>query len=279
MIRDHSLAGTQWKQAKFSTSMTLIFRYIYQAIRYSAIYPLYLKLFRISIYREYQKEKYFYKSIIKDPAAIVFDIGANVGDKSLLFSKYSQLVIALEPDIDNFRLLLRRFLSNSKIRVINSAVGNKIGKEVFYVSLPGSPANTLSAKWKGILEDASANRWSKSLEFSNTYEVEVTTLDSLIARYGSPYFIKIDVEGYEKLVLEGLTKTIPIISLEANFPDFRDETISCIKQIKLISNNTSFNVVDDKLDFFWPENRGYDFMNDWLCRTELKYFEIFCFSR
>ncbi len=259
--------------------MTLIFKYVYQAIRYSPIYPLYLKLFRISVYKAYKREKCFYKKILTNSEGIVFDIGANVGDKSMLFAKYSQRVIALEPDIANFRLLQKRFFYNSKVKVINAAVGNVIGKEVFYVSLPGSPANTLSAKWKDILEDSRVNRWAKSLEFRATYQVDVTTLDTLIMQFGTPHFIKIDVEGYEEQVLEGLSKTIPVISIEANFPDFRDETMNCIAKINLISPKATFNVVDDKLQYFWPENKDYHVMNKWLSETELRYFEVFCFNK
>ena len=51
-------------------------------------------------------------------------------------------------------------------------------------------------------------RWREEVE------VEVTTLDALIAAHGVPAFCKIDVEGYEHAVLEGLSRPLPGLSLE-----------------------------------------------------------------
>ena len=45
-------------------------------------------------------------------------------------------------------------------------------------------------------------------------EVKVTTLDQLIQEYGLPVYCKIDVEGYELQVLQGLSTPIPMLSFE-----------------------------------------------------------------
>jgi hypothetical protein len=44
--------------------------------------------------------------------------------------------------------------------------------------------------------------------------VPVTTLDALIARHGSPRFVKIDVEGFEDAVIAGLGRALPALALE-----------------------------------------------------------------
>jgi FkbM family methyltransferase len=51
-------------------------------------------------------------------------------------------------------------------------------------------------------------RWNRRVD------IDTTTLDLLIARYGVPAFVKIDVEGAEPMVLAGLTRAVPALSFE-----------------------------------------------------------------
>ena len=57
-------------------------------------------------------------------------------------------------------------------------------------------------------------RGFRHITWRERIDVEVTTLDALIAAYGTPAFCKIDVEGYEHAVLEGLSRPLPALSLE-----------------------------------------------------------------
>jgi len=72
----------------------------------------------------------------------------------------------------------------------------------------------------------------------------------MILTYGLPFYIKIDVEGYEPNVLNGLQSAVPYLSFEVNLPDFRSEGEQCIARLREIAANGMFNcAVENRLMF------------------------------
>jgi hypothetical protein len=60
--------------------------------------------------------------------------------------------------------------------------------------------------------------------------VETETLDALISQYGKPAFCKIDVEGFEYNVLQGLSRQIDALSFEFSM-GVVNTTIECIEYL------------------------------------------------
>ena len=69
----------------------------------------------------------------------------------------------------------------------------------------------------------------------------MTTLDALIAEYGKPAFIKIDVEGFELQVLNGLSQPIRYISFEYTVPEQTQNAIDCMMRLSSLDKDIKFN--------------------------------------
>ena len=75
-----------------------------------------------------------------------------------------------------------------------------------------------------------ASGW-EGQEWDKTLKVPVTTLDRLIAQFGLPSFIKIDVEGFEDRVLAGLSHRVRALSFEFT-TIARDNVNSCVTTLE-----------------------------------------------
>ena len=73
------------------------------------------------------------------------------------------------------------------------------------------------------------------MEWGGKEEVEVTTLDALIAKHGRPRFVKIDVEGFESEVLAGLSQALPAFSFEW-VPEIPENAVACIERLRLLGD-------------------------------------------
>lgn len=157
-----------------------------------------------------RKMRDFYSAFVK-PGDLVFDVGANIGAYSELFSEMGAAVVAVEP---NPRCCerLRKLARSSRVQVEECAVGDAPGKAKLRVC-EESGISTLTNQWyeKSLQSQHHSNsRWLGEIE------VEVRTLDDLSAQYGVPDFVKIDVEGYDDHVIRGISFRPKALSFEFN---------------------------------------------------------------
>lgn len=157
-----------------------------------------------------RRAKAFYRQFIR-PGDLCFDVGAHVGDRLAHFLSLSARVVAVEPQPRMMAGLKRRFGDNPQVTLISAALGGAPGRAKLAIDPAHPTVATLSPDY---IAQAGESRGFRHVRWREEVEVEVTTLDTLIAAHGVPAFCKIDVEGYEHAVLEGLSRPLPGLSLE-----------------------------------------------------------------
>lgn len=134
------------------------------------------------------------------PGMVVIDVGANIGWYTLMAANLtagSGLVISLEPDPTTFSLLVKSVHENSfsNVKPIEKCASDSIGHATLFLSED---------------ENKGANSIVRQIG-KNRKNVPAITIDKLLddLQISGVGLIKIDAEGAEPLVLEGLSEHLP----------------------------------------------------------------------
>lgn len=142
----------------------------------------------------------------------VYDIGANIGYITLSLAKRvgrNGRVVAFEPIPQTFDLLRRNIEINkvNNVQLLNVAASTECGEAVIRMA--------------GNLSMASIV-WHRKDPSASELLIRTVAIDELVeaGEFGAPKFVKVDVEGAEGLVLQGMARTIaaakPVIYLECS---------------------------------------------------------------
>lgn len=181
---------------------------------------------------------------------VVFDIGSCDGLDSLRYNSLFPIVTihAFEANEDNFILLTKNTNTRENILANNLALSNKEGKLTFFKSYSDEESKTNwnhSNKSGSLLPPKEHLKIFPNIKFSSGSVVPSATLDAYCIHnhIKKIHLMHIDVQGAEKLVLEGAYKMLKqtlFIWLEAsNVELYKDQPLK--KDI--------FNFLE-KLEFF-----------------------------
>ena len=190
------------------------------------------KIFLQGIYERQEIEDLFaiLRALNLDPSEMtIADVGANIGNHSIQFSKAFKMVLAFEPNPRVFAVLKANSSMIDRIKTYQIGVGR------------GEAKARISEHWNNLGESSIVHH----NQADDSFNIDIQPLDTLSKKFGKIDVIKIDVEGMEMDVLLGsknlIKKHHPIICLEQHSSEFTNE-------------RTETEAVD------WLRERGYRMM-------------------
>ena len=176
-------------------------------------------------------EKFINEKIPNSDEEIALDIGANIGNHSIFFSKYFKKVFAFEPNPKTYDLLLinSKLISQKKIVPYNFGLSNNNGN----LSLKSNPSNIGASRIISLPTNQLKN---------NITNIKVKIADEIKSIQTEKIsFIKIDVEGHEINALKGAENIIksnkPIIVFEQQAKEIKNQSSEVIEYLTTLNYN------------------------------------------
>jgi FkbM family methyltransferase len=141
---------------------------------------------------------------------LIFDLGLHKGFDSEFYLAKGFRVVGLEAVESLCKEAAKRTSSYSKsMTIINKALSHVRNETVTFYSVPGKD------DWGSLFKDIA----EKGVETSVEVKVQTTDLSEMFEQFGTPYYIKCDMEGGDIIFREQLAKSSnrpTFISMECN---------------------------------------------------------------
>jgi FkbM family methyltransferase len=183
------------------------------------------------------------------PQGLVFDIGMNNGEDSAYYLPrgYSVVGVDANPALTaECALRFQQEIGAGRMKIVNAGVLDKTGEFTFYRNLQDhgwssfEPEMSNKGSWEAI-------------------KVPCTAAQKLIAEYGKPYFMKIDIQGTDFQAIQSITQETapPYIRVELS-------AVDPIVEALLDLGYSSFKFVDGDTHYaaspIFPHQIGWRFL-------------------
>lgn len=159
-------------------------------------------------------------------------------------------MIAVEPQSLLCRALRQMFRGADHVEILNQGVGQQLETLPLFLC-SDNQVSSFKADFLPVVKQYKL----PNIENIGEEQVQITTLDALIETYGPPDFCKIDTEGFEPMVLAGLSTSIQALSIEFHnwTPEMRGESLACLDKLETLGsyrfnyslgNNYHFELAD-----------------------------------
>lgn len=130
---------------------------------------------------------------------LIYDLGLHKGEDTDFYLRKGFRVVSVEANQALAAACAQRFADDvaaGRLTVVPKAISRTPGVIDFYVNDHVSEWGTADPEW--------AERNDKRGATSQKIQVQAVTLGDLIEAHGVPYYMKIDIEGFDRLCLEQL---------------------------------------------------------------------------
>jgi FkbM family methyltransferase len=127
-------------------------------------------------------------------APLVYDVGLNNGDDSAYYLAKGYSVVGIDANVEHCNACRQRFakeINAGRMIVLDVGVGESESLSEFFIYDPEDSVSSFARPTFDV------HNW-------RTIKVPVHRLSSIVKDHGTPYFIKIDVEHFDHLVLMDL---------------------------------------------------------------------------
>ena len=198
---------------------------------------------------------------------IIYDLGASKGENIPYYLLRSDLIIAVEANIESCEIIKKKFYDeiNQKKLIVENCIVSELDnvEDYFYVNKSDhllsqfpKPDNDMISKFKKI-------------------SVLKKDIWSLINKYGPAYYIKIDLEEYDNVILKRIFElginpnyisaeaiNLEVIKLFLNNKNYNSFKINEGKNIEYLYNKVKLDLNTGKIKYSFPKNSAGPFGND-----------------